>query len=735
MELLLSPIAGKAIPAQLQNWIQISPTDDPRPWTLSVAGIEALGDDAASVTLRGARFVNSADNALEHRLMAADESLILVVPGGIDDRNAYVFPVSEISATACTVEATAPLDPSTELRLVEIMGDRRLLREASARVQQTTAWFMPNGSARFRCRLTLEPGRSTDSAHLFDRINDARQVRRVVDLAGMMTAYGWYEIPGRERGTVRFLRVERDEALIEVVSPDRFEVEPSTSVRIGLEIFSVHYEMVVRVLERQDNHLRITLPLVLRRRRRHRRAERVPVPPEQTVLLRFRNPATGHVKQRLVSDISFVGLSFICDEESDVLWESLPLEQAELEWLGHHVSLGDLDVRATVTSEQNRLCHTAITKPGIANDPVMIDLLATLAHPSITVHEGRDFNTLINIYIKAGLFAPFMHRNLEPMIEQAKNVWSRLHTGAPDLVRTLVHGPDHDPDGAVTVMRPWERAWIGQHLVSTKSETEGIAGKLQLAYLDHILPRPDGHFLVFFVKADNYRMNAFYERFFASTGTPESVERNEVELWCRKGETPITSLPRHKSFRVRPLRRSDEQLVARAVQRRFGFFTAAGLSMLPGELSLPDTAKRFARAGLKRDRNCRLVTFRSQPVYAIIEERMPPGLNLTWMLNASWIIPIHPQLDKDHLALLAALNDILQTPAQSPVGDRFLDIPAGIPPEPLQQAGFEKEADVNLCVFSRAGLQHHFHYAATRYGEIAARILDREARRSTQPPG
>lgn len=741
---MLSPIASNAIPKQSASWIQISSTDEEQPWALNARKIEPLGATDAVVELRGARLVNNTEAPFDHGLTAANDSLILVVPGGIDDRAAYVFPISQISATACTVEATSPLEPSTELSLVEIIGDRRLLREASARVEETIPWLMPNGSRRFRCRLTLRPTQESGVTNLFDRVTDARQVRRLVDFAGMMTAVGWYEIPGKEQGTVRFLRVEQDSATLEVVSPDGFELAPSTSIRIGLDIFAVHYEMVVRVLERHDNNLRVTLPLVLRRRRRHRRAERIPVPTEETVVLSFRNPATGHVEKRLVSDISFVGLSFPTNDSHDVLWSGLPLEQAELDWHGKRISLGDLDVRATVSGEHTRSCHTSITKPGIANDPVLIDLLATLAHPDITVHGGQDFTSLINIYIKAGLFAPFMHRNLEPMVERAKSVWSLLHSKAPDVVRTLVHGPDHDPDGAVTVMRAWERAWIGQHLVSVNPEIDGTAGKLQLAYLDHILPRPDGHFLVFFVKADNRIMNAFYERFFATTGTPESVERNVVQLWSRKTENPETPAKpdhppasfhnHHKSYRVRPLRPGDENLVSRSAIRLFGFITAAGLSLLPGELFLPDTSHRFSKAGLKRSRTCRLVTFHSQPVYAIIEERMPPGLNLTWMLNSNWIIPIHPELDKDNLALFTALDHIIRSPSQSPIGDRFLNVPLRIPPDPLLRAGFEKEADVNLNVFSRAGLQHHFQYAASRYGELAARVLARNIRRVSLAP-
>jgi hypothetical protein len=248
-----------------------------------------------------------------------------------------------------------------------------------------------------------------------------------------------------------------------------------------------------------------------------------------------------------------------------------------------------------------------------------------------------------------------------------------------------------------------------------------------------VLPRPDGHFLLFFVKADNRRMNSFYERFFTSAGTSEAVKRATVELWSRAGELAEAPGPVEGGFRIRLCKSGDELLVSRAARRALGELAAAALSMLPGEIELPDTAARFAKAGLQRSRSCRLLVSRGQPLYAIIEERTPPGLNLTWMLNANWLLPIHPDLDPNGLAIEAAVRHVVQSPAQSPVGDRFVIVPEGLFGPPLQAAGFNKLAAVYLYVLNRAGVHRYYYYTASRYGEVGARMERRKHRSSLRP--
>jgi hypothetical protein len=282
-------------------------------------------------------------------------------------------------------------------------------------------------------------------------------------------------------------------------------------------------------------------------------------------------------------------------------------------------------------------------------------------------------------------------------------------------------------------MRAWEHGWVAQHFVDTSPEINGATGKLQTAYLDHLVPRPDGRYLVFFVKTDNRIMNAYLKRFFASTGTPDAVNRSVVELWSRPPDAPVAGPQWAPAVSIRACEGSDELVVARAVQRRLGPYAAAALSMVPGELRLDDTRARFGRAGLERSRSCEVVMRDQACAFAILEERSTPGLNLTWMLNACWIIPVHGEVDADGAAFDAALQSVVERPAQTVTGERFLNLPEGLDVARLEAWGFKREAAVYLYVLTRAGLHRFFSYATSRYGEIDAMSMRRERRRAALP--
>jgi len=658
--------------------------------------------------------------------------LVMVVPGGLHGSSAYVFPVQRIGPEFCEIRSSVALEPGRALDRVEIIGDRRLLRRAAAQVLETVPWYLPDGSRNFCCRLSLDEEDLDKRDRSHDLVIDAAEVRRLLEFAGIMHADGWFEAPGWGRGPLRFLEIGKDSARLELLSFPGSSCELA-SVRIGVKLFAISYEFDARALSCEHGQMVTALPLILKRRRRHRRDHRVPVEAPHEVNVTFRNPITGDQQSRPVHEVSFFGLSFESDPVNTSLWRGLPLEDAHLVWRNCSIDLGDLVVEqvASAPSVGPTHCSASITNARIADDLDMISLITMLAHPHVRSHDGTDFAALHNTYLKAGLFGPHMDRNLEPIIEQTKAVWRRLHKDASDVLRTFVHGPESTPDAAVTVLRAWEHAWIAQHLVDTSPELTGGSGRLQNAYLDYLVPRPDGRYLVFFVKVENRVMNAYVRRFMDAMGTPEAVTRATVELWLRPAEAE-RGVAGGSSIEVRPCATEDEALLSRAAQRCYGGPAAAALSMLPGELWIPDTRNRFERAGLERSRDCAVVARDGDPTYGIVEERATPGMNLTWMLNASWIIPIHKELDLDGSCLDAALQSIVDRPAQSMLGERFLNLPVGIDPERLHAWGFAREASLYLYVFTRAGLHRYFHYTASRYGELDVLAARRERRRAKQ---
>jgi len=710
--------------------LRILPSSEGESWCVLSDQAEVLDVETARVDISRARV----ERTVAPELHYATDLLVMVIPGGLHDSGSYVFPVTRVGAVECEIRSSLALAPGHEIEHVEIVGDRRLLRRARAQVLEVLPWYQPDGGPCFSMRLSLgELGAEHEGRKkTHDLVTAPNDVLRLLRLAAMMRATGWFEAPGRGRGVLELVELEDDAISFELQRSAPVTLA-GEGIRIGVELFATDYELDVRVLDVESDRVRTTQPLILRRRRRHRRDHRVPVGPSHKVELCARNPVSGAVQVFPVAEVSFFGLEIRAAGQRAVLWRGLPLEQAQLCFGARLVHLGDVVVEELEPDARTGWVRGVLSIPNaaVADDPDMIALLATLAHPHVHVHDGRDFDNLHATYLRAGLFGPHMHRNLEPILEQTRGVWRRLHSGAADIVRTFVHGDEHQPDAAVTVMRAWEHAWVLQHFVDTSSERSGATGRLQSAYLDHLVPRPDARYLLFFVKTDNHIMNAYLRRFFAATGTPEAVTRSHVELWIggakELGASTGTGVP-DPELELRPAQAEDEGLIQRAAQRFLGVHAAAALSFVEGELRLPDTHARFARAGLERGRVCDVVCRAGRPVYAVIEELSTPGVNLTWMLNATWILPLEPTRRPDDAALRAALAAVNQRPAQSTTGERFLNLPKGLSQQILAQAGFTCEAVLHLYVLNRAGLHRFLHYAAERYGELDAIAQRRRAR-------
>jgi hypothetical protein len=411
-----------------------------------------------------------------------------------------------------------------------------------------------------------------------------------------------------------------------------------------------------------------------------------------------------------------------------LLWRGLPLEDASLQSPHTTTSLGDLRVESIDGQGDSLRVEVAVVHATAQQH--LTDLLASVGHPNVSVHDGQDFRMILAMYKQAGLFAPHMRNNLDPILSHAKRVWHAMHTPGLELVQTFLHGPPAAPDAALSVVRHWERAWLSQHFVSVGQGFSGGTGQLQLAVVDYIQRRSDGQYYMFFVKSDNRQMNAFLERFLATTGTPEASERRTIQFWRRSGELGPWLTDSHEGLRVGPMRASHEKLVSRAAERALGVNGASGLSLTPGEFYLPSTSQRFAQVGITRGRVCSIVSQGRLPLWSVVEEVSSQGFNLTWMLNANWLLPIHPSSDSNHNGLRLALQHITQKPAQTPTGDVFINTVAEVDSQVLQDAGFEKLADVYMYTLNRSGLNRYFYYTSDRYGEVDLRTQQRRVRRS-----
>jgi hypothetical protein len=724
--LILHPVSVDAIPAARVAYIAIRSCDPQEPWVLTARCLEPLDGDgrSARVELCGAVLARLPRRALGRTEARGREPLVLAVPSGTEDLDGCVFPVHGVSATHAIIEATVPLQPGRTFDPVELIGNRRILRQASATVLEAIPWIEHDGSRRFRCRLLLEASAATPDDRAFDLLSNPKRIVRLLELGCMLTASGWYQAPGWPRGRMRFEAMNGKRLTLRLEQPPPDSIPHPVHVHLGCELFSVSYEMQVRPLRRRGAHLEVTLPLVMRRRRR-RREQRAPVSPAQRVWVTFRNPVTGLQERRRVIDLSFGGLCFEADERVDVLWPGIVLEDVTVSSARDTISGGEVEVRSIERGRDGRtVCHAANRHSDRVDDWELVDFLGTLKHPQVEMHDGSDFKGALDLYRRAGLLADFINRNLEPVMSEAAGAWRRLHDRAAQIGCTFMYRGDDGLRAAFSGVRAWERTWLAQHFAALATGSGQSSGAVHLAYFDHVLARPDAHYLAFFVKADNSAMNSFQGRFLELTGTPESVGLTTVELWRCPAGAGRSAQPR-SNCAIRPMVSADERLISRAAERSLGLLPTRALSLVEGEFTLQDTSRRFAALSLERRRETHVVSVDDQPALALIGETTSPGVNLTWMLNAWWLLPIRSAAISTESVALAIEQRVLAAPAPSPAGDRFVITVDGVPSQALVEAGFESLAKVQLFVLHRSGIFRYYQHISDRYGEVGALTANR----------
>ncbi|MEM9071677.1 MAG: hypothetical protein AAGE52_24425 [Myxococcota bacterium] len=488
---------------------------------------------------------------------------------------------------------------------------------------------------------------------------------------------------------------------------------------MSFELFASNYAMDVRTLGRSSSDaVAVTYPLLVSRRRR-RHQSRARVPNELAVGFEGYNAATGDLIRREVLDLSFSGLSFRTVPAEDVLWTGLVLERAKIRWRGSAINVGDLEIRNV--DEVRGICRGAMRANPSHDSPAMVDLIARLTYPDLSVDDGANFDEFVDLYQRVGLFGPHMDRNLPPVLEAAGATWTRMHKTA--LCRTIVQEQDDKPVAAVSAVRGWEKTWVIQHMVAAPGRRHRDPGVLHRAHLDYVLPRADGQYIAAFVKADNSRVTGFFERFLALNGTPEAMGVCTVGLWIRRGGTPAPPLCSNSDLKLRKATQRDEGIIQRGAERLMGPLCTAVLSMREGELSLPNTTREYRNGGVQRSRANYVITRKGYPIAALVEEHADPGFNLTWMLNATWVIPLHTRYQGDALRLAASF--VANAPTEAATEDRFLILPHGVDAGEFTRVGYRLEADVRLHGLHRAGLHRYYYFIRERYGEIAAGRLSR----------
>ena len=700
--LILSPLATDALPTDLRDVELVC--DAQSPFSLSGVDLSDIGEGRATAHLGRARMARPPSRR-GHARLRVDQPRVLVVAAG-SQLDVHAFPVLDISAHGCAIETFEPLEAGARIEAVELWGDRRMLRRCSAVVADTIPWRDAMGAQRHRVRILFSDA-APEPAHR-DQVDDPDRIRQILQLCAFSGVPIRVEMPLDDHVVrARLVAAESDRLRFELDEPIQ-----AARLRARFDLYAISYEMQVRTLADGANDttaIETAYPLLLQRRRR-RYQFRAKVPSGLDVTVQAVNPATGETQHHEVIDLSFGGFALRTDPATDVLWAGLTLEKLVLRTPTAPIPLGE----ARVLDTSNGVCRVELRTARAIESTAFVDLMARLRFPRLEVSDGSDFEAMIRLYKSVGLFGPHMKRNLEPesRLLFARN-WKAMHD--TPLCRTLVQRERGEPAAGVSALRAWENAWVIQHMVAARNLTHYQPGVLHMSYLDYVLPRPDGQYMIVFVNRDNRRIARFLDSFFALTGTPEAVARTPMSLWIHPGAEASTS----SDLTVRPMRRSDHTLVENAAVRTLGKVAAAALSVRGGELDLPDTRATFAQHGLRRSRRIRIVTDHGTPLVALLEERASPGLNLTWLLNCSWVLPL--AYDVPPAALARAAAELAAAPTDTTTGERFLMLPESVESAAFSAAGFEQEAGVDLYAYNRTGLHRWYYFLREHYGKQAIR--------------
>jgi len=701
LALRLHPIACELLPCGSVRIVQAAAEE---PWMLSAGAIVREGSDAALVDIASARLAP----LTERRAARAKTSeLAAIVSVGTEGLGIHAFPVVDISEEWCAMDAPHALPPGCELESIEIVRGQRVLRRCGGTVVASIPWCSPVGERTFRWRVALRPMTVRGRRH--EVVSEPAKLLGVLHYAVALGLAIICKTP-RMTATARLTTVEAAEMRVDLGASADAVPRVGSSLSLAFDLFTDRFEADVRVLEAGAT-VTTTLPLVLRRRR-ERHQQRSNVAPLGSVKLHFQSPITGSICERDVREVSFGGLSFTPDP-ADVLWADLPLEQATLVWNERHIALDEARVR----SVKHSCARVQIARHSASGDIDMVDMVAAFRHPGLTPDGGERFDEMLELQRSVRALTPYAARTLAEAPE-ASSVWHRMHVHAPDVCRTLARTEHGRIVAMVTAVRAWEHTWFPGSMAALPDRVWREPAGLDLAYTDHIVLRPDAHYSLMAVKVGNERQTSFLGDFLLQTGTPEVGLRRTVHMWGLQRGT-VQAPAQHPGVAVRAMSVGDEPLVARAAARVYSEIHAAALSMVPGEFSLPDTARRFARAGIDRSRDCSVVVIDDVPVLAILADKAPPGFHINYILSAVWLLPIHPDLF-DASVWGASLAHVVRERPPTAESDCLVFVPEGTPTEPLCEAGFAYQFSLDVYAYNRAGTQRWYDYVHQVRGHWAA---------------
>ncbi len=633
-------------------------------------------------------------------------------------------PILDIGVRGLRIETSVPLGLGTMLGDLIVLFRREVLRSGEGMVTSCSPALYPDGRLVYECgvRFRSATGRRIEtSTSERVEIDDIARVRAILwalcDLEYEVTLSGPTGIvKGRmlqqkaiDRGRVPELRCRVSDA-------DRLPLR-SGAVTVECSLFGSGYCFYARLTDRRGDVLTLSPSPKLREWQR-RREERTPFGPHSDAIVSYRHSLTGARRAHPLVDLSSHGFSFPPGASDEELWPGLPLKDVRIHLGGLAFKPPEVTIRSVSPS---RISAEMRDLPDRQADLLREQVIEHGPEP-IHFHDGRGLEDLVSFHRSMNLLEPDMEANLLASQDEARRTWAVAHNRSAGLMRTAIVPWRGGIGATLTSVRAYERTWMFQHNAVASGQVPAGAGQLHGILMRLAAHRRDGEYIAGAIDSSAKAMHALVTNFFAQS-TPAHRGATRLVLYAAPASVAPPTHPE-----VRRLRGRDEALVENVGARQLDPVCARALGLRAGEIELPSTRAAYAKLGIERTRDAFGAFSGDRCVGVLLRETASPGLCLSGLLSASYLLPVLPEADQDgsRRAALCQLARGARVPGDPP--KRFLFLPLGADDGPLRMAGFAPIGECTFFALHRLGVLEYQRYVADKYGLLQGRLRSRAAR-------
>jgi hypothetical protein len=658
------------------------------------------------------------------RLSPAADVAFAVCVVEVEGGGRQCYPVLDIGVRGMRVETSVPLPVGTVLADLIVIFRREVLRRGEGVITSCAPARYPDGRVIYECGVRhRSAGQRVAEPPTDDRVevSDIGRVRAIlwalsdleyeVTISGPTGVVRGHMLPQRgiDRGRVPELRCRVNDA-------DRIPVR-SGAVTVECSLFGSGYRFYARVTDRQGEIVSLSASPKLRQW--HRRSEeRTALQPASGALVSYRHALTGARRAHSLVDLSSHGFAFPPGDSDEELWPGLPLKDVRVHLGERAFRARDVWIRSVSPS---RVSAEMRALPDRDAD-LLREQLIEHGPDGVLFHDGRQFDELVAFHRSMNLLEPDMEANLKATYDETRRAWRLGHDRSVGLMRTAIVPWRGGIGASLTSVRAYERTWLFQHNAVAAGGVPAGAGQLHGLLMRLAAYRRDGEYIAAIIDANARAMHALVTTFFTQSA-PAHCGATRLVLYAAP-----TAAPPPADRSVRRLRGREEVLVENAGARHLDPVCARALGLAAGEVEMPKTRAAFAKVGIERAREAYGAFAGDRCVGILLQETASPGLCLSGLMSAAFLLPTLPETDPDgsKRRALCALARSARLPGDPP--KRFVFLPLGADDSPLRATGFEAIGECTVFALHRMGILDYQRFVADRYGLLQARIRGRSAR-------